>query len=441
MRFFHQRVSIHKMISLTLIMAGLLSGLLIISCDKGQKKQAERPHIIPTVAVITVQAKKIMLTTELPGRTSAFRTAEIRPQVSGLILKRLFKEGSNVKKGQILYEIDPAPFRAALASAQANLDVMKKSAKQARSAVKAGTADIARQHATLRLAIADRRRFENAFKGRAVSASKKDEAIANANIAMAALQAAKARIDSEKDAVSVADAAIKQAQAAVKTANINLKYCFISAPISGRIGRSSVTEGAIVTAYQPLALASIRQLNPIYVDVSQSTTDMLRLKRRLKNGSLKKNGMTLNNVRLILEDGSEYLQKGILQFSDITVDPTTGSVILRTIFPNPDNVLLPGMFVRAIIQEGINEHAILVPQQGVSRNRKGNPMALIVTKQGKVGVRILTIDRAIGNKWLVTSGLAPGDRVIIEGVQRVRPGTPVKAVPFKVSTAATKRRR
>jgi len=216
----------------------------------------------------------------------------------------------------------------------------------------------------------------------------------------------------------------------VETARINLGYCRVTAPISGRIGRSNVTDGAIVTAYQPLALATIQQLDPIYVDVPQSTTELLRLKRRLKDGSLNQNGTEQNNVKLILEDSTAYPPEGTLQFRDVTVDPTTGSVILRVVFTNPQGVLLPGMFVRAMIKEGVKEHAILVLQQGVSRDRKGNPFALIVNAEGKVGLRMLTLDRAIGDKWLVLAGLAPGDRVIVEGLQRVRPGMPVKVVPF-----------
>ncbi len=430
MRFFNKRNSVPTMVYAAVITVCLLSCLFIINCGKGKEKKSTRSRMIPEVAVITVRSEKVVLTADLPGRTSVFRVAKIRPQVSGLVLKRCFKEGSDVKAGQILYKIDSSPFQAALESAEANLYAAKKNANQVRAVLKSGMADIARQEAVLKLASENRKRFEHAFKSKAVSASKKDEAVANSNIAIASLQAAKARLESEKQAVAVADAAIKQAQAAVKTARINLGYCHIVSPISGRIGSSAVTEGAIVTAYQPLALAVVQQLDPIYVDVPQSTTQMLHLRRRLKSGSLKKHGTTMNNVSLILEDGTIYQQKGTLQFSDVTVDPTTGSIMLRAVFPNPDKVLLPGMFVKAVIREGVNDHAILVPQQGVSRDRKGNPMALVVTDQGKVGVRMLTIDRAIGSKWLVTSGLASGDKVIIEGVQRVRPGTPVKTVPF-----------
>ena len=215
----------------------------------------------------------------------------------------------------------------------------------------------------------------------------------------------------------------------MESARINLGYTKITAPISGRIGRSSVTEGAIVTAYQPVPLATIQQLDPIYVDVAQSTTELLRLKSRLEEGQLNHDGTNQGKVKLLMEDGAAYPQQGTLQFQDVTVDPTTGSVILRVVFPNPEGDLLPGMFVRAVIKEGVKEQAILVPQQGVDRDRKGNPFALIVSAEGKVALRMLSLDRAIGDQWLVSAGLASGDRVIVEGMQRVRPGAAVKVLP------------
>ncbi|RLB92004.1 MAG: efflux transporter periplasmic adaptor subunit, partial [Deltaproteobacteria bacterium] len=276
-----------------------------------------------------------------------------------------------------------------------------------------------------------RRRFQDAFKDKAVSASQRDQAVTNANVAEATLRAAEAQLESDRQAVAVAEAAIHQAEAAVESARINLGYTKIIAPISGRIGRSSVTEGAIVTAYQPVPLATIQQLDPIYVDVAQSTTELLRLKRRLEEGHLNYDGTNQGKVKLLMEDGTAYPQEGTLQFRDVTVDPTTGSVILRVVFPNPEGNLLPNMFVRAVIKEGVKEQAMLVPQQGVARDRKGNPFALIVSAEGKVGLRMLTLDRAVGDKWLVTAGLAPGDRVIVEGMQRVRPGMAVQVVPFK----------
>ena len=419
--------TVYKSLKWSVVLAALLGGLLLGGCDGNGRSQP--PPQVPEVAVVTVQPQKVILTTELPGRTSAFRVAQIRPQVNGLIQKRLFTEGSDAKAGQILYQIDPAPFQAALDNATANLAVMRKSADRARAALEAGIARVTQQQATLELARTNRRRFEDAFKDKAVSTSQRDQAVTNANVAKATLRATKAQLESDRAAVAVAKAAIHQAEAAVETVRINLGYCRVTAPISGRIGRSNVTEGAIVTAYQPVPLATIQQLDPIYVDVPQSTTELLRL----KNGGLNHEGTDQNKVKLILEDGTAYSVEGTLQFSDVTVDPTTGSVILRVVFPNPKGVLLPGMFVRAVIKEGVNEKAILIPQQGVSRDHKGNPVALIVNAESKVGLRMLTLDRAIGNKWLVSAGLAPGDRVIVEGLERLRPGTVVKAAPFKES--------
>ena len=243
------------------------------------------------------------------------------------------------------------------------------------------------------------------------------------------LAAAQARVKSEHKALAVAKANIAQAQAARKSARINLGYTAITAPISGRIGTSRVTDGAIVTAYQMTPLATIQQLDPIYVDVPQSTSQLLSWKRKLGKGQLKADPQTQHKVDLLLEDGTPYGRQGTLQFRDVTVEPTTGSVILRMVFPNPDDLLLPGMFVRTVVQEGVVEKAILVPQQGVARDPKGNPMAWIV-EGGKVAQRMLVLDRAIGDQWLVSSGLEPGDQLIVEGRQRVRPGTPVHAVDF-----------
>ena len=419
----------YKPLRCIVVFAGLFAGLLPAGCDRSTQSQGPPP--VPEVATVTMQPQKVVLTTELPGRTAAFRIAEIRPQVSGLIQKRLFTEGSDVKAGQVLYQIDPAPFQAALDNATANLAVMRKSADRARAALQAGIARVTQQRATLDLALTNRRRFQDAFKDKAVSASQRDQAVTNANVAEATLRAAEAQLESDREAVAVAEAAIHQAEAAVESARINLSYTKIIAPISGRIGRSSVTEGAIVTAYQPVPLATIQQLDPIYVDVAQSTTELLRLKRRLEEGHLNYDGTNQGKVKLLMEDGTAYPQEGTLQFRDVTVDPTTGSVILRVVFPNPEGNLLPNMFVRAVIKEGVKEQAMLVPQQGVARDRKGNPFALIVSAEGKVGLRMLTLDRAVGDKWLVTAGLAPGDRVIVEGMQRVRPGMAVKVVPFK----------
>jgi membrane fusion protein (multidrug efflux system) len=418
----------------SLIAAAVLAGFFLTGCD--QPTQSRRPPSLPEVATVTVSTQSIVLTTELPGRTSPYLVAEIRPQVSGLIQKRVFTEGSDVKAGDALYQIDAAPFKAALDNAAANYAAMEKSADRARAALDASIASVARQRATLELARTNRGRFEEAFKDGAVSASQRDQAVTEAQVAEASLKAAEAQVESDRKAISAAEATIQQAQAALETARINLGYTRITAPISGRIGRSGVTVGAIVTAYQPLALATIQQLDPIYVDVAQSATDLQRLKRRLGEGSLTHDARNLNKVKLIMEDGVVYPHEGILQFREVTVDPTTGSVILRAVFPNPEDVLLPGMFVRAVVKEGTNEQAILIPQQAVSRDPKGNPVALVVDAAGKVQQRMVGVDRAIRDQWLVASGLAPGDHVIVEGMQRVRPGVPVKEVPFEPGAKA-----
>jgi len=342
----------------------------------------------PEAGVVTVQPERIVLTTELPGRVSAYLVSEVRPQVSGLILKRLFVEGQDVKAGQVLYQIDPAPYqaaydqaKAAVAMAEANLPALRSRAE----------------------------RLEGLLEVHAVGQQDFDDASA---------------------AVRQAEAALEANKAAAETARINLSYTPVKAPISGRIGRSSVTVGALVTAYQPVALAVIQTLDPVYVDLTQSTTDLLRLRRRLQDGVLDHPGEAMNEVELILEDDTPYPLKGAFEFRDVTVDPSTGSVTLRVVFPNPDRVLLPGMFVRARVMEGVKEEAILIPQQGVSRDPKGNPFALLVDAEGKVEMRALMLDRAVGARWLVSAGLAPGDRVIVEGMQRLRPGAAVDAVPF-----------
>ena len=378
---------VYESIKRSIIMAALAGAFLLAGCDR-RPQQGPPPMGPPKVTVVTVQTGEVILTTKLPGRTSAFRVAEIRPQINGLILERLFEEGSDVKAGQVLYRIDPAPFQAALDNADAALS---------------------RAKANLPPILARAERYKELLTDKAVSQQDYDDTVA-------AIKQIQAEIESWK--------------AQVKTARINLGYTKITAPIAGRIGRSNVTMGAIVTAYQPVALATIQQLDPIYVDVPQSTTDLFRLKSRLQKGLLNQQGKDQNKVKLILEDHTAYPLDGTLQFSDITVDQTTGSVTLRALFPNPDGVLLPGMFVRAMIKEGINKQAILIPQQGVSRNPKGNPFALVVDAESKAGFRPLTLDRAIGDKWLVSSGLAPGDRVIVEGLLMLRPGTVVKATPF-----------
>ena len=415
--------------AIILCAAVALIGLLFMGCERGQQQARQQP--VPEVATVTVQTQKIALKTELPGRTSAFRTAEIRPQVSGLLKERLFTEGAEVEAGQVLYRIDPAPFEAAVENAEASLAAVKKEADRARASLSASIAGVNRQKAILALASSNRDRMEELVKDRAVSVSDYDQAATETEVAEATLKAAEAQVENDRVAVAAAEAAIKQAEAALKTAQINLGYTRITAPISGRIGRSTVTEGAILTGYQPLALSTIQQLDPMYVDVPQSTSDLLRLKRRIEEGRLNRSEETRQEVALFLEDGSPYPLKGSLKFREVTVDPSTGSVILRVVMPNPEGILLPHMFVRAVVQEGVNDRAILIPQQAVSRDPKGNPLALVVDEQGTVGQRSLTIDRAIGAQWLVTSGLSEGDQLIVEGIQKVRPGMTVNAVPFK----------
>ena len=404
----------------------LCGGFILGGC---QRSQPPPPPVIPEVATVTIQPKRVVLTTELPGRTYSYFVAEIRPQVSGIIQKRLFDEGSDVTAGDVLYQIDTALFKAAYDNAVANLAVMQKAADRARAALEASIAGVERQRATLVLARTNRRRFEELFEDRAVSESERDQAVTEAEVAEATLRATEAQVKSDREAVAAAEATIQQAEAVLETARINLGYTRITAPVTGRIGKSNVTVGALVTAHQPTPLAVIQQLDPIYVDATQSSVNLLRLKQNIASGRIKGDGPKQARVRLLLEDGTPYPLEGTLKFSDVTVDPSTGSFILRMVFPNPKHILLPGMYVRAIVREGVVDRAILVPQQGVSRDPKGNPVALIVDAEGKVQKRMLTLDRAIGDKWLVSSGLAPGDQVIVEGIQKVRPGDAVKVVP------------
>jgi membrane fusion protein (multidrug efflux system) len=367
---------------------GILIGFLIMGGCGPKTPSGPQRGGPPEVTVFTVQPKRLAITTELTGRTSASLVAEVRPQVSGIIQKRLFVEGSDVKAGQALFRIDPAPFQATFDNAKAAL-----------SRSEANLSAISLRADRVRELLADK----------AVSRQDYDDAAA---------------------ALKQTEADIQYWKAMVETARINLGYTSVTAPISGRIGKSNVTEGALVAAYQPVALATIQQLNPMYVDVPQSTTELLRLRHRLEEGRLH-NGKIKNNVRLLLEDNTKYPLDGTLQFRDVTVDPTTGSVILRVVFPNHNGILLPGMFVRAVVEEGVNERALLIPQQAVSRTPKGDPFALIVDAGGKVQQRMLILDRAIGDAWLVSSGLAQGDRVIVEGIQKVKPGAPVKVVSFE----------
>ena len=359
----------------------LVAGFLLAGCGSRGTEGAQQKG--PEVKVIKVQVERVVLTRELPGRTAASRVSEIRPQVSGLILKRAFEEGAFVQAGDLLYQIDPAQYQAAY--------------DQAKAAVAMAEASLP----AIRLR---EQRFKELVASRAVGQQDYDNVLS-------ALRQAEAQLESSK--------------AALEMARINLSYTPIKAPISGRIGRSSVTEGAMVTAYQPVPLATVQQLDPIYVDVPQSTMELLKLQRRTSDGSLSSDSVGQNKVTIIREDGTAYPLEGTLEFRDVTVNPSTGSVILRIVVPNPDSALLPGMFVRAVVKEGVVEQAILVTQSGVSRNQKGEPFAWVVDEAGNAAMRMLTIDRAIGDKWFISSGLTAGDRVIVEGVQRLRPGVPV----------------
>ncbi|WFS17841.1 efflux RND transporter periplasmic adaptor subunit [Pseudomonas sp. 905_Psudmo1] len=353
-----------------LVSAIAMAMLSLTGCQESSAPQTQQT---PQVGVVTLEAKPFALTSEVPGRTSAYRIAEVRPQVNGIIQKRLFTEGSEVKAGQQLYQIDPATYEATFKSAQAT----QLSAKS----------------------LADRYKLLVADK--AVSQQAYDEARA------AGLQA---------------DAALEQAR-------IDLRYTKVMAPISGRIGRSAVTEGALVSNGQANAMATIQQLDPIYVDVTQSSKELLRLRRDLAEGRLQKASDSAAKVALKLEDGSRYAHEGTLEFSEVAVDESTGSVTLRAVFPNPDHLLLPGMFVHAELLSGVKQNAILAPQQGVTRNQRGEPTAMVVGADNKVELRVLKADRTAGSAWLVEEGLNEGDRLITEGLQFVQPGAEVKAVP------------
>ena len=361
----------------------MLSGSLALTgCDDKPAQQGAQQ--MPEVGIVTLKSAPLQITTELPGRTSAYRVAEVRPQVSGIILKRNFTEGSDIQAGVSLYQIDPATYQATYESAKGDLAKAQAAANMDQLTVK---------------------RYQKLLGTKYISQQDYDTAVATAQQSNAAVVAAKA---------------------AVETARINLAYTKVTSPISGRIGKSAVTEGALVQNGQTTALATVQQLDPIYVDVTQSSNDFLRLKQELANGKLQQeNGKA--KVELVTNDGLKYPQNGTLEFSDVTVDQTTGSITLRAIFPNPDHTLLPGMFVRARLEEGVNPDALLVPQQGVTRTPRGDASAMVVGEGDKVEVRQITATQAIGDKWLVTEGLKTGDRVIITGLQKVRPGVQVKA--------------
>ncbi|XBS70847.1 efflux RND transporter periplasmic adaptor subunit [Acerihabitans sp. KWT182] len=363
----------------------MLSGsFVLVGCDNKDAKQAGNQQQAPEVNVVTVKKQTLNVTTDLPGRTAAFRVAEVRPQVAGIILKRNFVEGSDVQAGMSLYQIDPATYQASYDNANGAL---------AQAVANAGIAKVTVD------------RYKKLLPTNFVSKQDYDTAVATM------------RQD---------DAAVVAAKATLESARINLAYTRVTSPISGRIGKSAYTEGALVTTEQTTAMATVQQLDPMYVDVTQSSNDFLRLRQELANGTLRQqNGKA--TVRLLMEDGSLYAQSGTLEFSDVTVDETTGSITLRAIFPNPQHSLLPGMFVRARLDEGVNDGALLVPQQGITHDPRGNATAMVVGPDNKVALRQITAPQAIGDQWLVTAGLQEGDRVIVTGLQKVRPGAQVTA--------------
>lgn len=369
---------------------GLLS-LLLAGCSK---KEAAAPGggmggpTGPTeVGVLTVAAAPVTLTHDLPGRVSPLRVAEVRARVNGIVLKRHFEEGSEVKEGQLLYEIDPAPYQATLDSALATL---------------------AKGEATAAAAKSKEQRFKQLVSSRAVSQQDYNDALA-------------AQLTSEAD--------IQAAKAAIQSAQIDLGYTKVTAPISGRIGISQVTEGAYVQAGTATLMATVQQLDPVYVDVTQASGQILRLKQDFASGKLKADKEGLAHVKLLFDNGQVYAETGKFQVSDVTVNQSSNSVTVRAVFPNPRAELLPGMFVRATFEEGTAPDAILVPQLAVTRNTKGEPTAMVVGANSLAEVRVLQTSRTVGNQWLVTGGLKPGDQVIVSNLQRIRPGAQVKAAP------------
>lgn len=361
----------------------ILSATLLAGCNDQDEKQAQPQQ--PQVTVHIVKTAPLSVTTELPGRTSAFRIAQVRPQVSGIILQRHFTEGSDVEAGQSLYQIDPATYQADYDSAKAELGKSEAAAQIAHLTVK---------------------RYVPLVGTKYISQQEYDQAIADAR---------------------QADAVVVAAKASVESARINLAYTKVTSPISGRIGKSNVTEGALVTNGQTTELATVQQLDPIYVDVTQSSSDFMRLKQSVEQGNLQKEN-TASNVELLMENGQPYPLKGTLQFSDVTVDESTGSITLRAVFPNPQHTLLPGMFVRARVDEGVQPDAMLVPQQGVTRTPRGDATVLVVNNESTAETRNVIATQAIGDQWLISDGLKTGDKVIVSGLQKVHPGAKVIAV-------------
>ncbi len=377
------------------VLAAALAAALA-ACSRTDARPGAAAAAVVEVGVVRLEPTSVTLTRELPGRTSAYRVAEVRARVNGIVLKRFFTEGSDVKEGQRLFQIDPAPYRATLEGARAAL---------ARAEVNVANARL------------QAKRNEDLVSDRVVSQQEYENTTA---------------------AMKAAEADVAAAKAAVQAAEIALGYTTVTSPVSGRIGRSAVTEGAYVQAAQATLLATVQQLDPVYVDVTQSTAELLKLRRDLESGKLQAAGEGKAKVRLVTEDGREYGSEGTLQFADVTVDPGTGSVALRALFPNPKGELLPGMFVRARLAEGVNPQALLVPQVAVTRDQKGLPTALVVNAKHEVERRQLVTDRVVGDAWLVTGGVAAGDQVIVEGLQKVRPGAVVNPVPAASTKQASR---
>lgn len=362
--------------------------LLVSACSQEQSQKAGTNAAAlpkPEVGVVTLQPQSVSINAEMPGRTTASLVAEVRPQVGGIIEQRLFTEGSEVKEGDALYQIEPASYKAAYESAAADLQRAEATVPSAQSIVT---------------------RYQGLIKQNAVSKQDLDNAVAS---------------------LAQAKADVAAAKAALETARINLDYTSIKAPISGRIDRSTLTPGALVTASQDTALTTIRTLDPINVDVTQSSTNLLNLRQAIQDGRIKISGENVS-VRLKLENGAIYPLPGKLEFAESAVSETTGTFTLRATFPNPDRLLLPGMYVRALVEEGVAPNSFLLPQRGVSRNAKGEPTGLFVNAENKVEERVLEVRQSVGNNWLVNGGVAAGDRVIVEGSQLVRAGQEVQAV-------------
>ncbi|MBP6395692.1 MAG: efflux RND transporter periplasmic adaptor subunit [Giesbergeria sp.] len=378
--------------ALPLVLALALTGALAACSDKAAP--APDKAAPAKVGVITVQSESQTLTSALPGRTSAFMSAEIRPQISGIVQKRLFTEGTTVKAGQALYQIDPAPYQVAEASAKAAL---------------------AKAQAQARTAQVNAQRNAELVQIDAISRQAYEESQASAQ-------------------QSASDVAV--AQAALQAARINLGYTRITAPIAGRTSLSTVTPGALVTANQAGVLTTIAQIDPVYVDITQSSTDLLQLKRELAQGRFERVGEGAARITLQLEDGSTYPHAGRLQFTGVNVNPSTGAVTLRAVVPNPDGVLMPGMYVQTLLPTGVSSDALLLPQQAVTRDIAGKASALLVNAEHKVERRPIEVDRAIGNRWMVSAGVAPGDTVIVDGFQRIKVGDTVNPQPVQLPGAA-----